>query len=241
MRRSFCSRIRMLAIALVVLPIPALVAHAQPRVTLELMTEQGFPPTGAQRWLQALNGVGFSDMRIRQSRPGDQVEIRQRGTEDRPSYEVTGLLTARNTLMVPGGEFRMSDRAGLTAWLAKLREGGERRLHEREGAFGLTPTQLVAVHEALNQSVSFSTKGERSFDILKRVAGGLSLPFLSDPRTRQVLMGDDPVADELQGLSAGTVMVAVLRPLGLVLVPQKTWSTFTSSSSSSMAHTLSTK
>jgi hypothetical protein len=132
-----------------------------------------------------------------------------------------GLLTAKNTLVVPGGEFRMSDKAGIAAWLAKLREGGERRLHEREGAFGLTPTQLVAVHEALSQSVTFSTKGERSFDVLKRVAGGLSLPFLSDPMTRQVLMGDDPVADELQGLSAGTVMVAVLRPLGLVLVPQK--------------------
>jgi hypothetical protein len=35
------------------------------------------------------------------------------------------------------------------------------------------------------------------------------------------MAGDTLVADQLQGLSAGTVIVAVLRPLGLVLVPRK--------------------
>ena len=220
MHKSIC-RIGMLALILGVLPTSAHTARAEPRVELELITEAGLPPTGAQQWLAVLKDLGFSGLRIRQARPNDQVQIRQRGSEDRPSYQVTGLLTAKNTLVVPGGEFRKSDRTGLAAWLAKLREGGERRLQEREGAFGLTPTQLVGVHEALSLPITFSTKGERSFDVLKRVAGGLSLPFLSDSATRQVMAGDAQVADELQGLSAGTAMVAVLRPLGLVLVPQK--------------------
>jgi hypothetical protein len=210
-------------IAFLTVSVSALPAWAQtvPRVELELMTEQGFPPTGSQRWLQALKDVGFSEVRIRQARPGDRVEIRQRGSEDRPSYQVTGLLTAGNTLAVPGGQFQMHDKAGLKAWLDKVREGGEKRLQEKEGAFGLTPTQLVDVHEALSPPVTFSTKGERGFDVLRRVAGGLSLSFLSDPAVRRAMAGDDLIADELQGLSSGTVIAAVLRPLGLVLVPRK--------------------
>ncbi len=216
--QKLISRIALLTISVSVLPA---LAHAEPRVELELITEAGMPPTGAHQWLAVLKDLGFSGLRIRQARPNDQVEIRQRGSEDRPSYQVTGLLTARNTLVVPGGEFRRSDKTGLAAWLAKVREGGEKRLQEREGAFGLTPTQLVGVHEALSSPITFETKGERAFDVLKRVAGGLSLSFLSDPAVRRAMAGDDLVADELQGLSSGTVIAAVLRPLGLVLVPQK--------------------
>ncbi len=112
------------------------------------------------------------------------MEIQQRGSDSAPRYQVTGLLTVGNTLRLPGGEFRIRDTAGMKQWLAKLREGGERRLQETEGPFGLTPTQLVAVHEALSQSVSFSTQGQRSFDVMKQIAGSLSLPFLSDAGRR---------------------------------------------------------
>jgi hypothetical protein len=109
----------------------------------------------------------------------------------------------------------------LKQWLAKLREGGERRLQEKEAAFGLTPTQLVAVHEALSPPVAFSTRGQPAFAAMKRIAGSLSLSFLSDAAAQRVMMGQHTVEDELQGLSAGTALVAILRPLGLVLVPQK--------------------
>jgi hypothetical protein len=196
-------------------------AQAAPRVELELVAEEGVPPTGSQRWLVALRGVGFSDVRIRQSRPGDRIEVVQRGSDSAPRYLVFGVLTARDTLRLPGGEFRMQDTTGLKQWLAKLHEGGEQRLHETEGAFGLTPTQLVVVHEALSRPVDFDTRGQRSFEAMKRIAGGLSLPFMSDAAARQVMAGPETVADELRGLTAGTALAAILRPLGLVLVPRK--------------------
>ncbi|MCU0983302.1 MAG: hypothetical protein MUF25_29440 [Pirellulaceae bacterium] len=66
----------------------------------------------------------------RSANPGDQVEVRQRGGAGSRSYQVIGLLTERNTLTLPGGEFRMGDTAGLRAWLAKIQEGGETRLQE---------------------------------------------------------------------------------------------------------------
>ena len=196
-------------------------ALAAPRVELELMADEGVPPTSSQRWLAALRTVGFNDVRIRQARPGDRIEVLQRGSESAPRYQVFGLLTAGNTLRLPGGEFRMHDTTGMKQWLAKLYEGGEQRLHETEGAFGLTPTQLVAVHDALSRPIDFSTRGLRSFDAMKKIADGLSLSFMSDAAARRVMTGPETVADELQGLSAGTALVAILRPLGLVLVPRK--------------------
>ncbi len=196
-------------------------AEAAPRVDLELITEPGFPINGAQRWLAILKDVPFSAVRIRSAKPGERVEVRERGAGEARSYLVIGLLTDKNTLVLPDGQFRMGDTDGLRKWLAKIREGGETRLQEAEGPFGLTATQLVAVHETLRVPVTFSTKGQASFDVLKRISAGLALSFLAEAEARQVMQGQEVVADELQGLSAGTAMVAVLRPLGLVMLPQK--------------------
>jgi hypothetical protein len=197
------------------------VAWAQPRVELELVTEEGVSAVIAHQWGAALGDLRLGNVRIRAAQPGDRVEIRQRGSGDSIVYQVTGALTARNTLRVPGGEFRVGDKAGLSSWLDKLKQGGETRLGEREVAFGMTPTQLVAVHEALKVPVTFATKEQRSFDALKRISATLRLSFLADAEARQAMAGDDPVLDELQGLSAGTAIASILRPLGLVMVPQQ--------------------
>ncbi|MCU0873500.1 MAG: hypothetical protein MUE50_14255 [Pirellulaceae bacterium] len=219
MTRAMCFLWGSVTVALSLLAAPHV--ESAERVDLELITEPGLPVNGAQRWLASLKDVPFSSVRIRSANPGDQVEVRQRGGAGSRSYQVIGLLTERNTLTLPGGEFRMGDTAGLRAWLAKIREGGETRLQETEGPFGLTPTQLVKVHDALRVPVAFSTQGQPSFDVLKRIAGGLSLSFLADAEARQKMAGPETVADELQGLSAGTALVAALRPLGLVMAPQK--------------------
>ncbi len=195
--------------------------HAQPRVELELVTEPGFPPASSHRWMHVLQDLRLGHLQIRSAHPGDRPEIRQRGEGASASYRVIGVLTAGNTLRLPGGEFRLSELSGLRDWLEKLQRGGEQRLRETEAAFGLTPTQLVGVHEALCVPVNFSTQGQRTFDVLNRIAASLSLSFLADGPTRAVLRDEEPVLDELQGLTAGTAVAAILRPLGLVLVPQE--------------------
>ncbi len=196
-------------------------AHAEGRVELELITEPGAPMTSAHEWLAALKDQKLANVRIRSALPGDKEEIRQRGTDSAPLFQVLGVLTPHNTLRVPGGEFRIGDKVGLKQWLAKLQGGGESGLFEKQGAFGLTARQLVAVHEALSVPVKVSTKGQKSYDVLKRIATSLSLPFSADDQTRQVMAGAVVVADELQGLSVGTALVAALRPLGLIMVPQQ--------------------
>lgn len=200
---------------------PAWPMLAAPRVEMELLTEPGFPATGSHRWMDMLKDLNLSNLRIRSARASDEVGVRERGTADSPTYQVTGLLTSRNTLRLPGGEFRYGDKVGIARWIAKLKEGGESGLFEKPGAFGLTATQLVKVHEALGVPVVFSTKGQNSYDTMKRISGTLSLSFTADQDAAARMVGNHPVRDELQGLSAGTALAAVLRPLGLVLVPQK--------------------
>ncbi len=196
-------------------------ARAEVRVEFELVTGPDTPAVAAQQWLAALRNVKLDSLRVRSGRSGDRVEVRQRGSGQDVTYQVTGLLTARNTLQLPGGEFRQGDTAGITAWLAKLKEGGQQRLQETEAAFGLTPTQLLAVHEKLAVPVTAKTKGQNSYEAMRQIAGGMTLSFVADADARQRMAGGDPVLDELQGLSAGTALAAILRPLGLVLVPQK--------------------
>jgi len=44
---------------------------------------------------------------------------------------------------------------------------------------------------------------------------------VSDTAAQQALARGEPVADELEGISSGTALAAVLRPLGLVMVPER--------------------
>lgn len=195
-------------------------ASAAPRVTLDLVTEPGFPINGAQRWLNMLKDLDFDDIKIRSSRPGDRSVVKQRGSGDGASYQVTGVLTARNSLRLQAYEFRLGDKAGVSRWLEQLRSGGSGG-GNRSSAFGMTAEELVAIHEALSLPIRTPTKGKRSYDVLKSIARGIGLPFSADAQALQTLSGDGVVADDLGTLSSGTAMAAVLRPMGLVLVPQK--------------------
>jgi hypothetical protein len=197
---------------------------APPRVELEISSEPGFPVANARQWTELLSKAGFAAVRIRGGKAGDALSIQTRGTEADPSYVVTGALTADGQLLLLKGRFGLNDRAKLEAWLAKLREGGEEGITVKPAAFGLLPKQLVAVHEALAVPVTFSTRGKKPREVAKQIADTLSLKFITDTTGQMALASEEPVADELQGLSAGTGLAAVLRPLGLVLAPEKTGS-----------------
>jgi len=195
---------------------------AEPRIDIEVCTEPGFSITGAGEWNTLLGELGLSSVRIRGAKPGDAPEIKRSGTDGSPAYRVVGILSADGKLNLPNrGRFSTSDKARLAAWFDKVRADGIEAIATRPGAFGLLPSQLVEVHEALKGPVRFSTKGQAPRDVAKKIADSLSLKFITDTISQRALGSPDPVADELQGLSAGTAIAAVLRPLGLVMVPEK--------------------
>src|SRR4051812_29389409 len=91
------------AILLGTTPDQSLAAGA--RVDMELCTEQGFPLTGAQEWYKLLTALKVEGLQIRGIRETDKAAIESRGTEANPAYRVTGILTANNQLILPGGKF----------------------------------------------------------------------------------------------------------------------------------------
>ena len=203
----------------VVLTVPS-GAAAAPRVEFQLVTERGFSVSGQQRWLRLLGRLG-DRVRIRRGRGSVKLEVKNTGTPRAPSYVVTGVLTAQNRLRVQGASFRLSESGRIEAWLKKLKADGPDSLTAPTGAFGLTAKQLVAVHEALAKKVSIKTKGRRTFEAAEKIAAQVRYEFAIDPAAERKLQGSKKVADELVGLSSGTALAALLRPLGLVLMPEK--------------------
>ncbi len=191
------------------------------RVEMELVMEPGFPTDQARKWIAMLDKAGIRGVRIRGGNVGDSVKLEPSGTRDRPGYRVTGILTLDEKLILPGGKFTASDVGGIQRWLAKLQEGGSEGLDSKPAAFGLTPTQLVATHEALAGKVSFSTKAKPPGEVVEKIADTLALKLTTDAAALKALDACDPVGDELMGLSHGTALAAVVRPAGLVMVPVK--------------------
>ena len=200
----------------------AFASAATIRIDFELLTERGFPLTGAHEWSRLFSRFDNTHATIRGARDRDRPGIEQVGTKERPVYRVVGLLTRRNRLQLPGpNEFSLSDRAGVEAWIEKLRTVGVPRDAETELAFGLLDTELVSFHERLERVVAFDTKGVRSGDVCRRLVHNLSISFDVSPAAKNAFGRDELVVDELQGLSHGTSLAAVLRPLGLACAPRR--------------------
>jgi len=197
-------------------------ATAAPRVTLELMTGKGFPITGSQEWLRALQGCGADSIRIRAARAGDRPDVEVTGAGATASYRVTGLLDASSQLHLPGMRAVSKTSTGkLKAYFDKLRDGGVEGVATPPAAFGLTPTQLLDLHKKLSAKVTFSTAGRKSIDVARQLVGVLPMTVTMDESAKPALASNAKVAEEMTGLSLGTTLAAVLRPLGLVFYAKK--------------------
>lgn len=192
-------------------------AAAQVPVSLELVSASGLSPETQQNWFQALNRVGFTDLRVRSARPGDAPTVDNRGTPQQPRYVVTGVLTRDNRLQLPGLTVRFGQRQQLTDWLERLRAGGEDAITGDPGAFGLTARQFEVLHEALRPASGFATKGRPSRDVIRQLLDSIPVHVDVDPAAATAVDTREEVLDELQRLSRGTALAAVLRPLGLVV------------------------
>lgn len=188
----------------------------------ELVTEPGFPIAGTQQWLETLARLDQTSIRIRQARGGEREAITNRGTEQRPVYQVLGILTRSNRLRLPGGEFGLTDRARLDSWIKKIQAEGMDAPSKKTTVFGLTDEQLVAFHEQVAVPVTSATRGRRAGDVAREIVNGLGLEFIVSDTARRAFSGNESLSDELQKMSSGTALAAAVRPLGLVIRPEKT-------------------
>jgi hypothetical protein len=194
---------------------------ADPPISLELVAEQGFPIEGQQQWIRFLQDrqFGFSGVRIRSARAGDEPAIDNRGSDLAPRYTVTGVLTSGRRLVLPGQAFRYGQRKELAQWLEKLRRGGAEAVTAPTGAFGLTARQLAKLRDGLKRPVVVATKGQPLRDVVRHVERMSNITLDTDAEAQRVLSGSSKVLDELQGLSCGSALAAAVRPYGLLVTP----------------------
>jgi hypothetical protein len=194
---------------------------AEPRVEFELVTEQGLPPTTTQKWYTTLTGLKVAGLRIRGATATDQPKIEEAGTKGRPIFRVIGRIDSRGTLLVPGATFTTADGPKIVRWMRELADNGAEGVTQPKHSFGLTQSQLEEVTRELMRPVGFSTKGLPPAETLHKIGRTLKVPLAIEADVQQALAADDPVRDELIGLSSGTAMAAILRPAGAALVPSK--------------------
>jgi hypothetical protein len=199
------------------LGLPGGFAAAAGRVELVLI---GDNQLGADfhQWIRVLSRAGVENVRI-QSGDAAQPTVEVQGSTERPVYLVTGILTARGELLVPGARFQRSDGARISQWLSDLAANGPPERREPRGAFGLKKRQIEPLTRVLSQPVSIVTKG-RPRDQVVRQVGAMLQPVPEVAQGVWGTLGDEPVADELSGLSCGTVLAYLLRQADLVLMPK---------------------
>ncbi len=191
---------------------------AKARVSLELVTEEGFPITGAQQWYQVFADLGVGGLRIRGATGAVEVEVKNRGSKDAPIYDVVGLIKANNTLYLPGGKFTVNDSARLKKWLADLADQGTEAVTQPRQAFGMTRSQLVEIDGEMKKPLLSATKDAPADKAVGQLAQGLQHKLQIDPAMLKSLAAV-AVEEELQGVSCGTALAVILRPAGLAYAP----------------------
>jgi hypothetical protein len=188
------------------------------KVQLELVgdAQQG-AGMSFQEWLKTLRNAGIQNVRLRAAHETDTPRIEVRGTEQSPVYVVTGVLTARDEVLVPGGRFGRADAKRLAAWLDDLAERGPPDRREPPGPFGLSAKQFAKVHDDLARPLGFSTAGMTRAAAIEKIRGQLRLTLAIEGPLAD---GDDKIEEELSGLSRGTALACILRPVGFAMVPR---------------------
>jgi hypothetical protein len=182
--------------------ITATTGLAAPQVEMVLLAEQSpATSTNGRKWGDLLTALGVGDLQI-------------------PIYRVTGKLI-ESQLVVPGGQFTLSDRPQISNWLRELGENGVAGVTQKKGAFGLLARQLVVVRDDLAQPVGFGTKGLPPAQAIEKIRSQLKYKLVVDESVEKAIAADDPVRDELSGLSCGAALVAIARPAGAILKPKK--------------------
>jgi len=190
-------------------------------ISMEVVSEQGVQITAPQEWLQLLTRLGVTNVRIRGARGGEQPALETIAGTRGDSYRLTGVLTSKGRLLLPGGAFAQRDAAKLSDYLDRLQADGEEGVLAERGNYGLTKKQYEQLFRKLGKPLSISTKAITPQALLDRLGPRLELPVVIKPAANAVLRNGKVIGLELKELSTGASLAIALRRDGLALVPSK--------------------
>ncbi|MEM7783258.1 MAG: hypothetical protein AAF623_07885 [Planctomycetota bacterium] len=189
-------------------------------IYLEISAEARGTIGAQQKWMTMLQDVG-ADRIVSKTLPNGTPTIEESTTSRATLIRVQGFIVG-NRLKLPGGSFKIQDKAAIRALVQSLRDDGAKVALAEKKAFGLTSEQLVSLHQKLASPIQFETQQKKIGQLVKQIVGqNKDLNFVYDSVAKAALAGDEVFRDELQGLSTGTSLAAILRPLGLVLEPYR--------------------
>lgn len=188
-------------------------------VDLEVLLAPGFSPIEAQKWGQMLEGIPVENLSMRSGQAGEMEKLDNYGTPENPRYKIKGILTDRGQLMIPGGTFGFGDKAKLIAFLETLKTKGDGALFDKPKMFGLGSKDLVETYKVLQVTVEKETKTRPSKEVVLEILKRTGCSSVASAEAKKAILVEQPVLDEFKGVSAGTALAGVLRPLGLVFFP----------------------
>lgn len=194
---------------------------ADATVELEIVVRRGAPIDAAQRWTRQLSGNAFRRVRVRS---GNETSPSLKTTHSQGIviHSVVGIIDSRNRLYLPGANFQLGQKRQIDTWIKNLIAGEKSEKKRDQGssansAFGLSDKELVRLHDRLNIRLDVVAE-QRTQEVLKQFERKTELKVTAAAVARVRLTF--PVEREYAGLSAGTTLAAVLRPLSLCLVPE---------------------
>ena len=195
-------------------------ASAQKRyIQLEVAVSNRAPVETQQRWMKMLSEVGADRVRSVTAGASATVKISDTPSSGSERIKINGAIQD-GKLILPGKTFTIRDKIQIKDYIQQLRDDGIDVALAEKKAFGLTSQQLVDVNTLLTEKLKFETLNQSSSQVVRKIGRGLG-GLVLDSSARKALKRDEPILDELEGLSLGTSLAAIARPLGLVLVPKR--------------------
>lgn len=199
---------------------PASTGFGQSRmIELEVYVDDRAPLGTAQDWMEALNDCGADRISVKTGLLA--APIAEETELGKSSLILVKGTIEQNRIWLPGGTFGIADKKGIAALLKQIREDGTAVALADKLAFGLTAPQLVELNTQLTAPIDFSTKGASIRDSLTQISQKIGHKFQLDPAATKALASNETIVEELKGISAGTAIAIMVRPLGLVLQPER--------------------
>jgi len=196
-------------------------ARGATRVEFIVGTEPGVQAVALQQWYRMVTEAGVAKLDIRAVRAGENIEIVTRESASGVVYVVHGRLSARGELVVPGGRFQLKDRSKLAAWIKDLDHGGPPAAPGEARPFGLAKTDFAKVHDDLARPTSIATAGVDRRTAIEQLQKELALKLVDRGQLATAILPQDLVTEELRGLTRGTALACLLRPVGLAMQPRR--------------------
>lgn len=191
---------------------------------LEIVTpRQGTNLLASQRW-----GSFFRDQ-------GEVVRVREPLADDKPGatetsrgtfrlVKVVALMDRDGQLHVPGHKLTLNQPDKVQEWLKELKTYGAQGDPEGQPRWGLNEEQFKAVYAALSVPVVESQQGRPLSEVMKSLPLPVDFPLRVHAEAAPLFetAGQEPVKDDIQGLSLGTALAGTLVQQGFGFRPRRT-------------------